>query len=76
MLSSDDQEEDHDDDHAMACIKKQAMEIHLLAETVTRKEHEIENLKIQTKQVDAYKQQIEALRNQISFFEQRFEQIE
>jgi hypothetical protein len=42
-------EEDPAETDALTQIKKQAMEIHLLTETVTRKEHEIENLKIQTK---------------------------
>ena len=52
------------------------MQIKTLREELKHKDEAIETLKIQTKQIDAYKNQISNLKHQIQLFEERFKYFE
>ncbi|CDW71802.1 UNKNOWN [Stylonychia lemnae] len=61
---------------AIELIQGQVLQIKTLKDQIVQKEETIDNLRIQNKQIDAYKQQIQNLKQQIALFEERFKYYE
>eukprot|EP00347_Sterkiella_histriomuscorum_P005752 403355403 len=67
---------DETEQEAIELIQSQVLQINMLKDQLTQKEETIDNLRIQNKQIEAYKQQIQNLKQQIVLFEERFKYYE
>lgn len=54
---------DDTEQEAIELIQSQVLQIKILKEQITQKDQELENFKLQHKQIEAYKQQIQNLKH-------------